>query len=294
MSTPGWFVPAFPTGAARASELSIGTVLRKRWLLLLVVPLLLSAAAVAYVVTAPRIYEARVLLAPVTEEELGGVLGSFAGQFRGLAPALGLNLGGGNTMADRAIAVMHSRSFTTEYLRKNDLLPELFPERWDAVAKAWKTREPTIDEMFERFDRDVRFISTDRKNGFTQVSLRLRNRESTVRWAALFVEQVNVRMREQAADEATRNLEYLRRELANDHPIGVQNALFDLVETQIRDKMMASVRHEYAFRVVDPPTLPDSDRFVSPRRALSVALAFVVGLLLAVTIAIFLERRRTI
>jgi uncharacterized protein involved in exopolysaccharide biosynthesis len=41
--------------------------------------------------------------------------------------------------------------------------------------------------------------------------------------------------------------------------------------------MLANVREEYAFRVVDPASVPDADKYVWPRRALILALGLVVS-----------------
>jgi capsular polysaccharide biosynthesis protein len=288
-AVPGWFVPVFP-GATRFTEtLSISSLMRRQWLLLVIVPTIFVVSAAAFVQMATPVYEARVVIAPMREENNSGLFRSLTGQFRGLAPTLGLDIGG-TTLTDRALATMRSKTFSVEFLRERQFVPALFPERWDSSRNVWRDRAPSTDQIFERFDRRVRFISVDRATGFVQVAIRLPDREATALWAEQFIEQINEKIRLQAAEEATRNLNYLNRELRNEHPLGVRNALFELVESQIREQMLASVRRDFAYRVVDPPTVPDSDRPVSPKRALSISLALLAGVLLATLAAVIRER----
>jgi LPS O-antigen subunit length determinant protein (WzzB/FepE family) len=195
-------------------------------------------------------------------------------------------------LKDRALAVMRSRSFTDRFLRENGLLPVLFAPRWDASRKDWVGPPPTADEAYEEFDRRVRFIAEDRKAGFVRVAMRARDPENAAKWAAVFVAQLNAHMRAQAASEATRNLEFLNKELSQTTIVGVQQSLYRLIEAQVRNKMLASVREEYAFRVIDPAVVPAPDRYVSPRRMLILALATFAGLVLALVVAVVRETSR--
>jgi uncharacterized protein involved in exopolysaccharide biosynthesis len=288
---PGWFVPAFG-GREREPGLVLSDLLRRQWPWLLLLPLLFAAGAVLYVVRAPFIYESSVLLAPAEEESSGGLLGSISGQLGSISSLVGADLGGGTQMKDRALAIMRSRSFSDRFIRERGLLAVMFASRWDAQRKAWIGPAPSADESFEEFDRRVRFISEDRKAGFVRVAMRARDPELAAQWAASFVSDLNAHMRAQASSEANRNLEFLNRELAQTTVVGVQQSLYRLIETQVRNKMLASVREEYAFRVIDPALPPAPDRYVSPRRLLVVALAMVAGLILALVVAVLRETAR--
>jgi len=290
---PGWFLPAFGTGAARpVVRLSVVGLVRRQWPWLVVVPLLFAVVALTYAQLAPRVYESSVLLAPVEESASAGLLGSLSGQLRGVAPLLGADLGGSGELKDRALAVMRSRAFTERFLAENELLPVLFADRWNSGRRTWDGDAPSADEAFEEFDRRVRFVSEDRKTGFVRVAMRARDAGKAAAWVTAFVSQLNERMRAQASEEARRNLEYLNRELAKTSIVGIQQALYRLIESEIRSDMMASVRAEYAFRVIDPATVSAPDRHVSPRRFLLVTLAFLAGMLLAVGISVWRELNR--
>ncbi len=288
---PGWFVPAFG-GAARERGLVVSELLRRQWAWLVILPLVFGSAGALYAYQAPFVYESSVLLSPAEEERSGGLLGSLSGQLGNIGSIVGADLGGGAQLKDRALAVMRSRSFTDRFLRENGLLPVLFAPRWDAGRKDWVGPPPTADEAYEEFDRRVRFIAEDRKAGFVRVAMRARDPEDAANWAAVFVAELNAHMRAQAASEATRNLEFLNKELSQTTIVGVQQSLYRLIEAQVRNKMLASVREEYAFRVIDPAVVPAPDRYVSPRRMLILALATFAGLVLALVVAVVRETSR--
>lgn len=288
---PGWFVPAFGV-RERERGLVLSDLLRRQWFWLLLFPLLFAAGAILYVTRAPFVYESSVLLAPAEEEDAGGLLGSLSGQLGSISSLVGADLGGGAQMKDRALAIMRSRSFSDRFIRERGLLAVMFADRWDAQRKAWIGSAPSADEAFEEFDRRVRFISEDRKGGFVRVAMRARDPQLAAEWATAFVSDLNSHMRSQASSEASRNLEFLNRELAQTTVVGVQQSLYRLIETQVRNKMLASVREEYAFRVIDPALAAAPDRYVSPRRLLVVALAIVAGLILALVVAVVRETAR--
>ena len=68
--------------------------------------------------------------------------------------------------------------------------------------------------------------------------------------------------------------------------VGVQQAIYRLIEEQINTVMLANVREEYAFKVIDPAVVPDIDQYEWPKRALILVLGAGLGLLFALMIAL--------
>ena len=82
---------------------------------------------------------------------------------------------------------------------------------------------------------------------------------------------------------------FLEKELASTDLVEARAAINRLIEEQIKQRMLASVSQEYAFRTVGRALPPDADDFVSPRRLLLVvggtALGFALGSALALVLA---------
>ena len=98
-----------------------------------------------------------------------------------------------------------------------------------------------------------------------------------------------------AIAEAQRSIDYLRREIKKTELVGVQTVIYRLVETQINNIMLAEVRDEYAFRVIDPAVAALPDDYVRPKPLLMAIAAAFLGLGLGVflaTMALLIARNR--
>ncbi len=97
--------------------------------------LIFAFAAVIYGINQPNIYKSEVLLAPVEQEGSTG-LASLAGQFGGLAGLAGVNLSAnGSNKSQMAIEVLKSRQFTSAFIQKHNILPQLMAaDSWDMQA----------------------------------------------------------------------------------------------------------------------------------------------------------------
>ena len=230
------------------------------------------------------VYRVEVLLAPVQSERATGALGAVASQFGELTSLAGLSLP--NLSNSRAVhlAQMTSRRFTQTFLATHNLLPLLYAKRWDKLQARWRTEEgirpPTSDEAFVYFDRRIRKIRDDRKTGLITLSIEWRNRQQAADWANQMVADINEEIRQREISQSQQALEYLSRELTKGPPVGLREAIFRLMETHVKSIMMANVRRDFAFQVIDPAVVPDEDRYVRPSWLILIAGGLLVGVFL--------------
>ena len=109
--------------------------------------------------------------------------------------------------------------------------------------------------------------------------------ELAAKWANDMVASANARLREKAIEESQRSIEYLKREGEKTNVVAVQEAIGKLTEEQVKSVMLANVRDEYAFKVIDPAVMPEYRDIVRPRRALMLALGLVMGSLFGMMVA---------
>jgi uncharacterized protein involved in exopolysaccharide biosynthesis len=57
--------------------------------------------------------------------------------------------------------------------------------------------------------------------------------------------------------------------------------------------MLANVSEEYIFKVIDPAVAPDEDQYVWPNWALLILGSMVLGSMIGVSVAFFLNLRRS-
>lgn len=261
------------------------TFIRYRLTIASVAALVVAASALAAILMTP-VYRASVVISPAESPKSLGALGSLASQFGGLA---GLNLAGSDRLKEEALAILQSRAFTEKFITEHDLLPQLFPELWDTVAKRWTVppdEVPTATRGYKLFDREIRTVAEDQLTGLITISIEHQDRAVVAQWANLLVQDLNAFISRRAIAEAEQSLQYLNDELARTEGLEVRLGITKLIDQQLQEIMLANVRHEYVFRVVDPAMQPEKKSYVRPRRVFMIAVAAIVGLLLGLFVAL--------
>ena len=231
------------------------------------------------------IYKATVTIAPVQAAETSGGVAGLIGQVTGLDSLAGLT---GAARDDRiAYALLASRAFAESFIHDNSLLPVLFQSKWDREHNRWKSSEPdyapTMDDAWELFDKHIRLLAQDQKTGIVSLSIRWRDRQLAALWANELVQRINAEMSRRVNSEADASLASLQEELTKISAVELRQVIFKLSEAQIRRKILANSRPDFVFAVIDPATVPDARRFDSPKRALTISLSIIVGLLAGIT-----------
>jgi uncharacterized protein involved in exopolysaccharide biosynthesis len=257
---------------------------RRLWIVASIVVGTAIAAAVAFVST--PVYRVVAVLVPAGADRggMGAGLNSALGQLGGLASLAGINVGGGDIETEESLAVVRSRQFTEAFIESQNLTPVLFAKRWDEQQGTWRAgkKPPTRAEAFKYFDKKIRAVLTDKKTGLVRLQVEWRDREQAAAWANELIRRLNVEMRTRAIDKADASIGYLEKELNGTTTVASREAIGRLIESQIKQRMIANVQQEYAFRVVDKAMAPDADDFVRPQRLLMIGIGLVGGAMLGV------------
>jgi uncharacterized protein involved in exopolysaccharide biosynthesis len=291
----GYFVPIVDaSGESPVTVEELLAAIARRWWLVMLVTLALVALGAALAFLPKKQYQATVVLAPVSEAPGGGALGGLLGQFGGLASLAGVSIGA-SSVDKEAIATLNSRSFALRFIEERGLLSVLFASRWDAAQEAWKPSSwrdaPRPSDAFEKFDRKIRSVSQDRRSGLVTLGVRWTDPALAAEWANDLVARVNDELRTKAIAESQRNIEYLQVQLNQAEVAAVRESISRVIENEVRRSMLANVRRDYAFRVIDPAVTLDEDEFVAPNRPLLLGGSFAAGLLLGLVLAVSLHLR---
>jgi len=220
----------------------------------------------AYYFTATPKYQADVTVMPLDDSEGGGRLGGLISQLGGVGSMLGIGLDGEST-ARRNLAVFKSRAFAEKFIEAKGLMPVLFEKRWNAQAKTWKQDgkdPPTLSEGVRALEK-IRTIADDRRAGLITVSIWGRAPALAASWANDMFAFANQVLRQQAIDESEVTIRYLDSQLAETREVGVREALYKVMESQMKTGTLARTRSDFAFRVIDPATPPLKRDRVSPK-----------------------------
>jgi len=260
-------------------------------------------------------YKASSTLAPVSISMAGHGIEGLGSSLGSLAMLAGL--GKHDEGIEENIAVLGSRALADEFVNQYQLAPILFEPRWDDAAKRWKQGmlrqllgrsisrvldslegksieqsnnfAPTPDEIFRAFDK-VRSISEDKDTGLVTLTLELHNPNLAASLTNEYVNAANEHIRKEKIREAQQSLEYLSQELQKTNLAEMHAALSRLIEDELKQSMIANVREQYAFKVIDPATVPELRAW--PKVGLLLATGIFGGLMLGIGIILVGNRLR--
>jgi uncharacterized protein involved in exopolysaccharide biosynthesis len=270
----------------------LAQLLRNRWWILgSVVISTIAFTFVAHWMT--PIYRVAVVMIAVSSERssLAGSVGQSLGQLGGgLASLAGLNVSSGDPETQEALGVLRSREFGERFINDENLLPQLFASRWDSATQSWKAgqRVPTINKAFNYFNKSIRTVTQDNKSGLITLQIQWRDRNAAAAWANQLLKRLNAVMRARAIANADASIAFLEKELQTTSVVETREAINRLIEAQVKQRMLANVTEEYAFRVVDPAIAPDADDPAKPPKFLLEVAGPIVGLLLSVAAVLML------
>ncbi|TVP52982.1 MAG: LPS O-antigen length regulator [Halomonadaceae bacterium] len=277
------------------------------------VTLVAAVAGIFYALAQPDEYTASTLLAPVSDGGSGG-MAAMASQYGGLASLAGVNLGGGEAGKRQiTMATLKSRRFLTEFIQRHDLKVPLLaskgwdmanqqwlidPERYDRENNTWLAQdgangdpEPSDWQALKAF-QGMFSVAEDRDSGMVTLTLQSRSPEAAQQWLTWLVQDINNTLKAQQMAETRRNVAYLEQQLESTSVSGMRQVFFSLIEEQSKTLMLAELDAEFAFKVIDPPVVPEERS--APNRALIVILAVMLGGMLstfAVLVAYALRQR---
>jgi hypothetical protein len=199
---------------------------------------------------------------------------------------------GSSVDEQEALAYLKSRALFETFLNREQLMPVLFSAAWDASRRDWRAdvkRIPTRDDAWLLFDRTIRTVNQDTKTRLITLEITWKDREKAAAWANDLVQLANDELRGRALREADGSLESLREQVKQADALELRLSIYQLMQVQINRKVLAKARPDYALTVLDPAFVPDSDKFVSPRRGLLLLICVPLGLFVAAFGAIGLQ-----
>ncbi|MCG9767337.1 Wzz/FepE/Etk N-terminal domain-containing protein [Pseudoalteromonas piscicida] len=288
-------------------DVSIGDIfilVKQRLLVIIVVTALFVGLGIAFALSKANIYQSQVLLSPASNPSNSS--GGLSGQLGGLAALAGVQLGGGS--ADKSLLHLErfkSRVFLTEFIKKHRLKEKIYA----AKSYVWETGEllydadrlaqfdvdaekpVSINMVFEQFIEDNFKLEIDAKTGLVALSVLHQSPFVAKEITDLLVKDINQVIRQEEISDANKSIDYLEAALEGTKVLETKKMFYQLIEQQHRTKMLASVKEEYAFKVIDPAIIPE--RKYGPNRALIVVIFALLGGVLATGYVIVFGLRAT-
>jgi uncharacterized protein involved in exopolysaccharide biosynthesis len=270
------------------------SLLEERWIIA-GITLLTAGVSIAISFSMTPIYRAEVTVAEVRNQQPGA--GAFLGQLGGLAAIAGVDVDILRRNNGPARGILESRQLVEEYFRRNDLLPILFPDRWNESEGRWSDSAPPPSLWLgvEFFTKNILRIREETRTGLLILSCEWKDPQLAAKWANGLVELANEVLRQRDIRDAERNIAYVREQIDKITVLELRQVIYRLIESEMKTLMLANARREYAFTIIDPAIAPELR--VRPRRSVIAILGTLVGGLLGLCVAGFRqtikrERRR--
>lgn len=269
-----------------------------------------------------NIYESKAVIMTVEAKSSsggGGMAAALMGQMGGLGSIIGSP---DSASAAEISLLLKSNILREKIIREYNLLPVLFSDQWDEKKKTWKKggislnpltyvsklialmkpadkkavkKEPGVPDIYDGLRalddiisiQDVKGKGLVSKDMTINISAQFDDPEIAAKLVNYFITALNDHMSKEAKRVAALNKKYLEEQLPlNSDPL-IKQKIYTMIAQQVETTMMAEVKENFSFKVIDPPMVPDKK--VKPKRAQMVVLSFVVSLFLAVFVVFALE-----
>jgi uncharacterized protein involved in exopolysaccharide biosynthesis len=263
----------------------LGYLLRARWLIFFVtIAFTLTAAISSFLI--PKKYQASIVLSAVTSTSSGGLMGglsSVASQFSDIASIAGISTGSDSKKSE-SLATLQSEALTEQYIQRENLLPVLFREKWNAQKNQWDVSNPknipTVWKGNQFFKKTVRSMVTDTKSGLVTLNITWSDPRLAAKWANDLVKLTNDYLRNKAIKQSESNIAFLSEQALKTPEVGIKQGIYTLLQNEIKQAMLARATEEFALKVIDPAVVPE--KAVFPDKPVWTISGFIGGLLVSI------------
>jgi uncharacterized protein involved in exopolysaccharide biosynthesis len=268
----------------------------------------------------PDIYRAKGVIMPIAAKDTGmsggAALAGLAQQFAGI-PGISLP---GSASASEIMSLLKSNILREKMIRQYNLMPVLFHKQWDPQRKTWKRRSEMdsrlnpldyIERMKRTFAMDSRegaagqdpdvpgiwdalrlldeilLISQDVKQSTINISADFHNPDLAAKIVECILATLTDYMSSEAKRVAQTNRKYLEGQLGSATDPIIKQKAYNMIAQQIETGMMAEVKENFAFKIIDPPLAPDKK--IKPDRGQMMLLSLAAALFIGIVVAFLME-----
>jgi uncharacterized protein involved in exopolysaccharide biosynthesis len=177
-----------------------------------------SIAAVIISLLLPKTYKAEAVIIPISSNG-GGGLSALTGDLGGLAKLAGIKLPGGSVGdSDKILAILKSRTIAENLINRENLMPILFEDKWDAKKGTWKSNNPEKKPTMEAAVRALKGsigITYEKKEKTISITGESKTPELTARLVNAYIDELQIFINANALTTAKRNRLFIEEQLAH-------------------------------------------------------------------------------
>jgi uncharacterized protein involved in exopolysaccharide biosynthesis len=238
----------------------------------------------------------------VMEKSSEGQSQSFSGS--SIAALTGISIGGSASAGDASytiMAIIKSRTFANHLFKIGENLPSILawkkydpnskkiiydPLIYNSETKEWVIPQPSYLEGYRRLHQSLEISRSD-ESGFLYLNFEHPSPYYAQYLVDLIIKEVNSIRRSQDLKSTEESLTYLYNQLKNTRESELQLSINQIIESQLRKKMLANIKDDYAISAIDEPFVPLIK--TSPTRSYIVIVSTITGFILSIMILLTLK-----
>jgi uncharacterized protein involved in exopolysaccharide biosynthesis len=244
-------------------------ILKNKWLICLVVGVCVVATAIISLLTAP-IFEAKAVIMPVEAPGAQSGMSAMAAQFGISTPNHG--------QTAEIIGLLKSSLLRERIVRKYNLIPIMFK---GGLPKGM-TENERIWVALRYLENAIKVIPKQKMNTI-EINVTFKDKKLAADIVGYVLVELTKLMSSEEKRVAKANKKRLESTIDQTADPFVKAGIYNLIAKQVEKYAMAEATENFAFKVLDPPRVPDSR--IKPKRVQMVIISFIVSLFLGVFVA---------
>ncbi|HBH61923.1 MAG TPA: hypothetical protein DDX85_09340 [Nitrospiraceae bacterium] len=251
----------------------INILARHKNLIIITVAITVVATAIISFLS-PKIYEAKAVIMPVAQSQEPSGMSAVALQF-GITTNQTSN-------TSELFSLLQSNILMERVIIKNNLVPVFFGEE----AKGKKENELIWDGI-RYLKNSIYKVRDNKRDGIIELSVEFKDPEMSASILTGILAELTDYMSSEAKRVAATNKNYLESLIDKNSDPLIKQKIYALIARQIEVSMMAEVKENFAFKILDPPKIPD--RKMRPHISMNIMLSFIISLVGGICLAFIME-----
>jgi len=261
-----------------ADEINLLDYVKVIWkhkiLIIFIVCIVTAATAIISLLQTP-IYEAKAVIIPsgVVSKDTGPA--SFLASQFGIAPPT-------TPISAEIVNILKSLTLKEKIINRYNLLPLFFGKK---PSKEQSGDDPMWAGI--RYLASITKVNFIQRDNIVEISIQFNDPKIVRDLVNYTLAELNEHMSYEAKRVANTNKKYLEVEIDKVADPFIRAKIYGLIAQQIETVMMAELKENFAFKMLDSPRIPD--RRIKPKRTQMVLIAFIVAFFLGVMVAFVKE-----
>ena len=215
-----------------------------------------------------KIYESKAVITPVEAPAAQSGMGALTAQFGIMTPQ--------SANVSEIVGLLKSNVLMQRVMEKGKFYDILF----DKDDLKGKTENEKSWKGIRLLKEGILKVTENKKDNIISISAQYKDPVIAQKVASTTLSELTEYMTTEAKRVADANKIHLDTQMVGTADPFVRQKIYALIAQQIETAMMSAAKENFAFKVIDPPMVPDKK--VKPKRTTMVLLAFIVSLMIGV------------